>query len=323
MDTPPFFSVIASIHKFTPFFPGMMSSLGRQTFKNFELVLILDAPSHEDLRRIEELIGAYQDKFSCKTFLNQDRQGLTKNLNKAMAMAAGDVFVRLDSDDEMSPERLAVLKPHFDQGCIFLANASQVAVGGAIKSVYPDRALQRQEAQNLCLNLNRVAAHSAFSFHRSLLEMVGGYDERYRFSQDFDLMLRCTERLTDRQFRIIADPLTIINVHPSAISSGPTRNEQFFLQLCRIIDFHLRSQQQNVTFDAIYAALKDDAMWSQLEASNAWRGQLRSKSYAGLLLAGLLHPLRTLTMLRYRTHALRLVDDVTTLLSDKAGAGKT
>ena len=321
METQPYFSVISSIHKVTPFFSGMMLSLSRQRYRNFELVLILDAPSPEDLRSIEALINQYD--FSCKTFLNHERQGLTKNLNKAIAMAAGDVLVRLDSDDEMMPERLEVLKQHFDQGCVFLANASRVAVGGAIKSVYPEKALLRLEAQDRCLNLNRVAAHSAFSFHRSLVEMVGGYDERYRFSQDFDLMLRCTERLTDSQFRIITDQLTTINVHPSAISSGPTRNEQFFLQLCRIIDFRLSAQQLNVSFDDIVAALKEHAMWSQIEASNTWRGQLRSKSHAGLLLALFMYPLKTITMLRYRRNALRLVNEVTALLHDKSCAGKT
>ena len=136
-------------------------------------------------------------------------------------------------------------------------------------------------------------------------------------------MLRCTERLTDSQFRIITDQLTTINVHPSAISSGPTRNEQFFLQLCRIIDFRLSAQQLNVSFDDIVAALKEHAMWSQIEASNTWRGQLRSKSHAGLLLALLMYPLKTITMLCYRRNALRLVNEVTALLHDKACAGKT
>ena len=41
------------------------------------------------------------------------------------------------------------------------------------------------------------------------------------------------------------------------------------------------------------------------------------------MLAFLIYPLKTINMLRYRRNALRLVNEVTALLHDKACAGKT
>lgn len=310
----PYFSVIASIHQHNPYFAAMIASLNRQTDRDLELVLILDAPDRDDRAAIKADLDRLDPAIELKLRSNRTRRGLTANLNTAIALARGDVLVRLDSDDEMAPTRLQVIRPHFERGCQFVGNASAVVVAGETVSFYPEAELGRQQALARGLALQRVLAHSAFAFHRDLAARIGGYDEAYRFAQDYDLLLRSIRALGDDQFIILADRLTRITVHPSAISSASTRLEQAFLQLCRAVLFQLEEDGVKASMATVGAAIRAHPIWPKLEDSHEWRRQLRSRSRPAVLMALACSPLRAATMLRHRALSLKLIKAVSASL---------
>lgn len=313
MSLTPYFSIITSIHEFTPFFEGMIFSLNRQTFKNFELVLILDSPSEQDLPNIMNTMAKLDPAINCTVHQNSERLGLTKSLNIALSKANGQVFVRIDCDDEMMDERLETLKQHYDEGCLFVGNGTEVVAAGVAKSVYPRYSLSRSEARRLCLTLKRVIAHSAFSFHRRLLDKVGYYDEKYRYSQDFDMLLRCTKKLNDDEFRIIPALLTRINLHSQTISSSTKKHEQVLLQICRMILFNLEDETA-LSLEDVKTKVKQHHEWNHLTTSNEWRRQLRNLRNRDILFKLLLNPGKVLILLTYRKRVLKVVEEVTSSL---------
>ena len=132
-------------------------------------------------------------------YVSEPDRGLTHALNKGIAMADGDVVGSINADDTYLPGALARV------GAAFAAHPEAEWVTGPCTIVdgegneirrrvtaYKDFFL-RHHSFRLHLMQNHVSAPATF-VRRSALEAVGGYDERFRWSADYDLWLRLGRR---------------------------------------------------------------------------------------------------------------------------------
>lgn len=71
----------------------VLDSLSKQTYKNFE-VIIVDYKSTDET---PDVINEYKDKLSIK-IIHQIEKGLSKAANLALDVAQGDIFIRTDDD---------------------------------------------------------------------------------------------------------------------------------------------------------------------------------------------------------------------------------
>lgn len=74
-----------------------VESILLQTYKNFELILIVDDPYNSDI--IEYLSRIRETDERVKVFVNPKNMGLVYSLNRAIQISSGQYIARMDADD--------------------------------------------------------------------------------------------------------------------------------------------------------------------------------------------------------------------------------
>ena len=154
-------------------------------------------------------------------FVSEPDRGLTHALNKGIAMARGEVVGSLNADDTYllgALERVGTAfaahpRVEWVTGRCAIVDEHGAEIRHAVTR-YKDSFLRRHSF-TLHLVHNYVSAPSTFA-RRSALQDVGGYDERFRYSADYDMWLKLGRRgaplvLDDRlaTFRMAGDSLSL------------------------------------------------------------------------------------------------------------------
>jgi glycosyltransferase involved in cell wall biosynthesis len=189
-DRTPAVSVLLAVHDGAPLVSEAVASVLAQTDPDLELIVLDDGSTDAT----PSLLAAVTDP---RLHVHrQPHSGLTRALNRALALARGPLVARLDADDLALPARLArqraFLGEHPEIGLLGTAAREDDAVGLPVRVVRPpadDAALRR------ALIRANPFVHSSVMARRELLARVGGYDETLDVAQDYDLWLRLA-RLT-------------------------------------------------------------------------------------------------------------------------------
>ncbi|UOE44493.1 glycosyltransferase [Agromyces larvae] len=150
---------------------------------------------------------------------------LPENVGQTVAMNTGvrasrtSYVARLDSDDLVDPDRLALQADHLDR------HPDSPAVGSAViridehSRVTGEVALPTGDDIRPTLLLSNTVAHSSLLFRRSAFDAVGGYDERLRQMEDYDFILRIAR---SGPIANLPRPLIRYRVHSGQTSRGAT-----------------------------------------------------------------------------------------------------
>lgn len=113
---------------------GAIESVLRQTFSDFEFLILDDAP--EDSR--EDIVKSYKDK-RIKYIKNETNLGITPSRNKLIELAKGEYLAVMDHDDVSLPERFAKQIKYLDEypevgvvGCKI-----KTMIGGKFSKILP------------------------------------------------------------------------------------------------------------------------------------------------------------------------------------------
>jgi glycosyltransferase involved in cell wall biosynthesis len=206
----PAVSVLMSVHNGAPLVAEAVASVLGQSDGDLELIVVDDGSTDATA----ELLAAVVDPRL--RWQHQVRTGLTRALNRALAVARGALVARLDADDVALPERLArqraFLAAHPEVGLLGSAAREENPDGGPARIVQPptvDAALRR------ALIRANPFVHSSVMVRRELLERAGGYDERLAVAQDYDLWMRLAglTRLAN-----LSDVLVVRRLGPQRVS---------------------------------------------------------------------------------------------------------
>ena len=96
----PKISVLMPVYNGDKYLKKSINSILRQTFDDFELIIINDGSTDLSL----SIIKSYQDK-RIKIINNSKNIGIAYSLNKGLNKANGDYIARQDQDDISHPER--------------------------------------------------------------------------------------------------------------------------------------------------------------------------------------------------------------------------
>ncbi|MCU6600455.1 glycosyltransferase [Peribacillus frigoritolerans] len=166
-----------------------LNGLENQSYKNFEVVLVNDDPSNEELKDyLKNSINTFS--FPIKKMENDRNMGLIYSLNKGLKACSGDYIARADDDDFSYNNRL-------EKQVTFLeANKNIVAVGGWVKIVDE---LGNGSAVRKYPSLNDIPKsipfrcpiqHSFLMVRRNVMIDVGGYSSEYYLAEDYALFLK-------------------------------------------------------------------------------------------------------------------------------------
>jgi glycosyltransferase involved in cell wall biosynthesis len=194
-----------------------------QTFSELELIVVDDGS--EDAT--PEVLGAIGDA-RLVVLRNETNLGLTRSLNRALGVARGEFVARQDADDRSLPQRLerqlAHMRAHPQVGICGawtrLVDQRGQVVGHGRNPVTPAEVAEGMRQDNKIF-------HGTLFARRAVMEALGGYREAFRYSQDYDLLLRA---LDVTQLANVPEELYEFRVHGGSLSSTKT-DTQFRLRV--------------------------------------------------------------------------------------------
>jgi len=173
--------------------PSLLNALQQQTFKAFELIVVIDGSTDESYTILKNFKVSFP-----VIVITQENQGRAAARNTAAQYAQSPLLVSMDDDMRPLPD---CLQKHYE----FHAQNSNVILGGRqvgdpnimtteiqrFKLYMENQWLKELPAQPIPLspeNLSLTAAN--LSIPTSLFAQLGGFDARLRNAVDIDLAMR-------------------------------------------------------------------------------------------------------------------------------------
>jgi glycosyltransferase involved in cell wall biosynthesis len=181
----PVISVLMAVYNVPKIYlDAAITSILEQSWRNLEFIIVDDGSDVGTGDRLQ--MWADHDE-RIRLHKLSTNVGLTKALNAGLKLARGDYLARQDADDISESRRLAAqfkflaLHPEVDA---VGTDAVLIDVSGStIGDMKIDPELQGLSRRNLLV-------HGSMLFRRHVFDILGGYDERMRLSQDYELYLR-------------------------------------------------------------------------------------------------------------------------------------
>lgn len=188
--SPPLVSVLMPCFNAGRYVGAAIESVLAQTYKPLEIIAVDDG-SDDGSRSI---IETFADRGVTGIF--QANAGAAAARNRAFAAAKGEFVLFLDADDIVAPDHIAALVARIgeERDCIAMAQWDRFRHEPE-EAGFPDRPAYRDRAGPEWLALDwtngqPMTQSGMFLIPRSLLERVGGWDERLSLTDDFEFFAR-------------------------------------------------------------------------------------------------------------------------------------
>jgi glycosyltransferase involved in cell wall biosynthesis len=177
-----------SVYNSEAYLSEAIESILNQTYTNFEF-LIIDDNSWDGSYEILKNFAGKDSRILL--FKNEENKGLTKNLNFLLKKAKGKYIARMDADDISLPVR-------FEKQVNFLENHPEVDIVGNFSLNINEKdenigvrkvPVTHYEITKLLPKLNPMS-HPTVMYRKNSIVKVGGYDERFHTSQDYNLWFK-------------------------------------------------------------------------------------------------------------------------------------
>lgn len=161
-----------------------IESILKQTFDDFELIIINDGSTDKTLEKIKQ----FSDR-RIKIINNEHNFGIIKSLNIGLSVALGEYIARMDSDDISMPNRLEkqikYLDTHKDT---ILLGTGRMIFGEGIKSNKQSYPESDEDIRAYAFIANPFI-HPALMFRRTVIDSGIVYKKEYKYIEDYKLIL--------------------------------------------------------------------------------------------------------------------------------------
>ncbi|WP_124065193.1 glycosyltransferase family 2 protein [Clostridium sp. E02] len=212
----PKLSVVVPAYK-TPerFLSAMLESLLAQTYVNWEVCVADGSPKGEGVERVLKRYALKDERI--RYVILGENLGIAGNTNAAMEMVSGDFIVLADHDDTLAADaffecvKAINLDPEID---VVYTDEDKLDIdGGELFEPHfkPDFNPELLTSVNYICHL--------FVVSRELSLLVGGFQEAFDGAQDYDFILRCTEKA--RKIYHVPKALYHWRCHQDSTASNP------------------------------------------------------------------------------------------------------
>ena len=186
-------SVVMPVHRNDIFLETALDSIFENLIEvSGELILIIDSKDENTIGSIKNKVTAVNKKYSISCRVEESPgHGIVDALNFGFSLAMNEFIARMDSDDVMASNRLSTQLAFLQSRSGIVAVGSNIMLidelGQDIREVsYP------QGPQNLktALEKGSFLAHPSVMLRKSAFYEAGGYNDTYRYAEDFDLWTR-------------------------------------------------------------------------------------------------------------------------------------
>ena len=191
----PSVSILLPVHNDSRYLVRAVGSMRRQTFRDWELLLLDDGSTDDS----PELIDSLARRDPRLRPVHLPHRGIAASLNTGIERAGGRYIARMDADDVSHVRRLAFQMAFLEQrpdicavGCLVRifprkgASPGMLAYEGWLNSVVTPDEISRE------IFVESPLVHPSVLIRRDALEAVGGY--RREGPEDYDLWLRLHAR---------------------------------------------------------------------------------------------------------------------------------
>lgn len=237
MEAPPLISILVPVYN-TPkqMLKATIDSVCKQIYPHWELCLEDDGSTKDEtINTLKKYAG--RDK-RIKISLNDVNKGVSFSTNRALERARGDFVVLLDHDD--------ILPPHA------LYRIALAIIDEQPDMIYSDEALTAKNGKDLINFVLRPSFSPELlrsypyivhlvAFRAEMIRELGGLDTSLAISQDYDLILRASERA--RTIVHIPEVLYLWRQHQTSTGHGKKKDVSRTSQ--KILSKHLERSNLN------------------------------------------------------------------------------
>ena len=239
----PHLSIILPCYNAERYLAATMLSIGAQTYRDFEFVIVNDG-STDNSQQVLESFAKNDHRIKV---ISRPNTGYVKALREAIEKSTGRLIARMDADDIAKPDRLA------KQVAFMEAHPEVVVLGGSYNLIDSEGRRLRTMNQptdhdtlvQQCLGGTTPICHPLSMFRRDVYERVGGYDESTCPAEDLDLWLRMSEV---GQLACLPDVLLDYRLHAGSVSE--TKQAKQMEAIHSIVERAARRRNITVDFKA-------------------------------------------------------------------------
>ncbi len=168
----------------------MVQSVEAQTYVHWQLCMADGNSERSYIREMLEDLAMRESRIKVR-FLSENK-GIAGNSNEALSLATGDYIALLDHDDELSPNALYEVvslvngKPETD---FIYTDEDKISEDGMKRF---DPHFKPDWSPDTLRSYNYITHFSVFK--KKLIEGIGGFRAGFDGSQDYDLILRASEK---------------------------------------------------------------------------------------------------------------------------------
>lgn len=232
-DYRPKMSVVIPAYK-TPerFLAAMLDSLLAQTYRNWEVCIADGSPKGESVERVLKRYALKDERI--RYVILGENKGISGNTNAAIEMATGDFIVLADHDDTLAPDALyecvKAINSDPEIDVVYTDEDKLDIDGGELFEPH----FKPDFNPDLLTSVNYIC-HLFVVNHELLLE-VGGFREEFDGAQDYDFILRCTEKA--RRIYHVPKALYHWRCHQNSTASNPESKLYAFDAGARAVKAH-------------------------------------------------------------------------------------
>ncbi|WP_199883818.1 glycosyltransferase family 2 protein [Anaerosinus massiliensis] len=181
-------TVLMPVYNAEQYLKEAIESILKQTFKNFEFLIINDGSTDHS----EEIIRAYKDS-RIRLICNERNSGLIYTLNKGLKLANGEYIVRMDADDISYIDRL-------EKQVAFMENNLGIGVCGTWLETFGNGksdvwkySVEHEQIKAQLLFYSSMA-HATIIIRTALvMKYQLFYDSSYLYAEDYHLWTKCID----------------------------------------------------------------------------------------------------------------------------------
>ncbi len=236
--TTPKITIIMPFFNAAPFLDASISSILKQTFTDYEFIIINDASTDGS----DAIVKKYLHDMRLVYISNDSNRGIVHNLNAGIRISRADIIARMDGDDVSLPTRL-------EQQYRYLRKHTEVYAVGCYAQIIDEagqptgRIIQKPSSPadvEKFLFKYLTVIHGTAMVRKSLYAHIGLYRKEWLHSEDVDFTYRAV--YTGYQFANLSEVLYQYRYHSISTAHNSTKNalRAFRLRLhaLRSLAFH-------------------------------------------------------------------------------------
>lgn len=225
-------SVLIPVYNAERYLSSAIESVLCQSYRDLEIIAIDDGST--DLSA--SILKDFATRDPRVIVISQRNAGISAALNRGLTAATGSYVARMDADDLMSPERIAVQVAFLDENPdvgFCSSSINLIDENGVVFDTYRPEPVTRASLSQMIKSRETITyTHPTVTFRTAIGRSVGGYRSEFEPCEDMDFFSRF---ITSGHLGLVIPKLLLdYRVHSGSISGSKTARQIETTELVRM-----------------------------------------------------------------------------------------